>query len=181
MAKDGLHVAVKDAVMAYAGLPETKRTLIPGKNYDEELAEIEGRIHELEITDTDYVNKITALKAEYDRYGNMETEPDEWKIHLTGKTIGEVLASLDETGMRDWLRAHGWRFYALRNPEAKKRDLAAVPLVVAEGGESLLADIAQATGLTADQVMTISWVPILAVARERGLPMDPAELVKLSG
>ena len=97
-----------------------------------------------------------------------------YERRLTGKTIKQFWESQDDAGKRDYLlnELH-WKVYA-------EKDDSGQVVVTFEGGESLLSDIAQAVGLTADQVQAIDWVPVLANARERGLPMDPDELVKLA-
>ena len=123
--------------------------------------------------------KLAKLKGLSDQQqalqeADKETDKGRHAIRLTGKTIGEHWTSLDDAGKRAWALELGWKAYA-QLPEGTD-----VPNVLIEGESSILADIATLTGYTADQIMAIDWVPILAMAREGGLPLDPDELVKLA-
>jgi hypothetical protein len=95
-------------------------------------------------------------------------------IRLTGKTIGQHWDSLDDAEKRAWLLDLGWKAYALL-PEGVD-----VPAVVIESENSIFDDLATLYGLTIVEIMALDWLPILAAARQRGLPMDPDELVRLA-
>jgi site-specific DNA recombinase len=168
-----------DAIMSYRDLPHTEHVYMRGTDHSAEIGKITDEMHDLVDSgplDASKLARLKELSDEQQRLQDADKEADQGKhvIRLTGKTIGQHWDSLDDAGKRAWLLDLGWKVYA-QLPEG-----ADVPVVVIEGEGSILNDLATLTGLTADQINAINWVAILAMARERGLPMDPAEIQRLT-
>jgi DNA invertase Pin-like site-specific DNA recombinase len=171
--------AFSDAVMQYRDLPHTEHVYRRGADHSAEIGKITDEMHDLVDSGPLDGAKLARLKELSDQQqrlqdGDKEADKGRHVIRLTGKTVGEHWASLDDAGKRAWALELGWKAYA-QLPEGED-----VPTFGIEGESSIFDDIAILTGLTADQIMAIRWVPILAALRERGLPTDPAEIERLA-
>jgi hypothetical protein len=92
------------------------RVMVPGHGYDDEIAEIEAEIRALDLDDPDYLEKVTALRAERARLQGLPAVADEVMEQPTGTTIGQHWATLDTPGRRAWLLAGQVKVMAYRPP-----------------------------------------------------------------
>ena len=103
-----IHLSVLDSLVgdsiAADDNPILKWTLIPGKNYDDDLDQIDNKRKALSFTDPDYQAKYDALVAEYMRVKDLDTTPDDWDDMPTGETYGGKWTAADFTGKRDMLK-----------------------------------------------------------------------------
>jgi len=183
VSRDDVDRQVSDAVMAYGRLPHVKHVFIRRTDHANRIADIEQEIRELNLDDPESEVKFAELRAERNRVRDLPAEKDTHKLILDRRTVGEHWQSLDVAGRRAWLMELSWRVWARKDPEPVNYGelrRTAPALVVIEDDGSLARSAAIATGLTVEQVVAIDWIPILAMARQRGLPMDPDELVRLA-
>lgn len=92
------------------------RVVVPGHGFDDEIAEIEAEIRALDLDDPDYLEKVSALRAERARLQGLPALPSEVMEHPTGTTIDQHWATLDTTGRRAWLLAEQVKVLAYRPP-----------------------------------------------------------------
>jgi hypothetical protein len=171
--------AVSDQIAPYRGLPHTEHTYMRGADHSTDIGKITDEMHDLVDSgplDASKLARLKELSNEQQRLQDADKEADQGRhvIRLTGKTIGQHWGSLDDAGKRAWLLDLGWKAYALLPQGAD------VPAVVIEGENSIFDDLATLYGLTIVEIMALDWLPILAAARQRGLPMDMAELERLA-
>ena len=94
--------------------------LIPGENYDVDIADVMQQLEDLPklgLPDTKEDTERKRLRAERDRLEdlNKRARPDEWKEEPTGKSIGEHFMSLDFDGRRNMMLDEV-KFYAEKRP-----------------------------------------------------------------
>lgn len=103
--------AVDDAVsrvMAANPQPVMKLTLIPGKDYSDELDAIEAQVRALRLGQDDYAERYAALTAEWQRLHALDITPDEWRMLPTSQTWGQLWSALDASERGRWLARQGF-------------------------------------------------------------------------
>ena len=95
-----------------AKLPVFERVTISGEDYASEIAEIEDRIHDLDLDDPDFDAKQAALGSERRTLKGLPVDVTRVEERATGQTVGEVWESLDHAGQRRYLLACDFRVYA---------------------------------------------------------------------
>ena len=98
--------------MAKSTRPVMKLTLVPGKNYDDELDAIKAQIRALDVDDPEYDERHAALMAERARIKGLDTTPDRWENRPSGQTWGGIWASIPVAGRGPWLADNGFRVTA---------------------------------------------------------------------
>jgi DNA invertase Pin-like site-specific DNA recombinase len=101
--------AIVDENMSCDPNPVMKLTLIPGKNYDDEIDLVRAQIKTLasDPDADDYEDKHAELMTELKRLKALDTTPDEWREEPTGETNGDKWTSADFAGKREILKE--WR------------------------------------------------------------------------
>ena len=69
---------------------------VSGNNHAEDIAEIESDIYDLDFDAPDYSQRHATLLSERARLRSLPTEPAQVIEHPTGRTVGDVWASLDD-------------------------------------------------------------------------------------
>jgi site-specific DNA recombinase len=77
--------------------------VIPGHGHEDEIADIDRDIRELDLDDPKYLDNWTVLRAERTRLKNLPTAPAEVRQKPTGMTIRQYWATLDTPGRRAYL------------------------------------------------------------------------------
>jgi hypothetical protein len=93
-----------------------ERTVVPGHGHEDEIAEVEADIRDLDLDDPDYLSKQSALMAERKRLKELPATPSKVMERPTGVTIGQHWATLDTAGRRAWLLAGKVRVMAYKPP-----------------------------------------------------------------
>ncbi len=75
-------------------------TLVPGRNYDDELDMIKARIKALDPDSDDYDDDHAELMAERKRLRDLDATPDEWREEPTGETYGGKWAEAESDTAR---------------------------------------------------------------------------------
>jgi len=106
----------KIAARRFWVLKETERTLIPGTNYEAELAEVDYELQHLsrDLPAADYIAEVTRLMAERDRLSARPSVPDRWEVTETGRTYDQLWEALDPAERGPWLVRQGFRVTATR-------------------------------------------------------------------
>lgn len=97
-----------DREMSGNPTPVMKMTLIPGRNYDDDIDAIRAAIRALDIDDADYDQKHAALLAERSRLRDLDVTPDVWEPRPTGDTWGSLWDALQPADRPGWLLAKGF-------------------------------------------------------------------------
>ncbi len=97
-----------------AGLPMIETVVIPGHGHDDEIAEIERDIRELDMDIPDYLDRVTTLRAERSRLKGLPAEDDQVIERETGETLLDRWATLDQVGKREFLMSLGIKVHASR-------------------------------------------------------------------
>src|SRR5262249_25550891 len=166
---DPVHEAIDDAVMTFGDWPNVVTEWKPAPDVKAELEDIDSQLRGLDYDQPGWRETQDRLIAQREELKSREAKAGELRRYLDGRTVADVY----EADKRAWLLEHGWTFTVQTAGRGQP------PSVIAHGGESLVSVIADATGLTADEVMAVQWIPILAALRERGLPTDEAEIQQL--
>ena len=103
----------EDGTFARTEIVET--ITVPGDDHAEEIAEIEADIRDLDFDSPDYAELHATLLAERARLRSMPSEPAQVIERPTGRTVGDVWASLDDRQRRRFLLAAGMRVHCLSN------------------------------------------------------------------
>lgn len=84
-------------------------TLIPGKNYEDELDLNKAQIKALteDVDAPDYAERNAVLMAERQRLQTLDTTPDKWLPMPTGETYADKWTAADDAGKREMLKE--WR------------------------------------------------------------------------
>ena len=86
-----------------------ERVTVNGDGHDEEIAEIESQLRELDFDAPDYDRRHSALMKERKRLQSLPKEPTFVQERLTGKTVADVWGDLDDDGRRAYMAATGIR------------------------------------------------------------------------
>lgn len=97
--------ALVDRLMSSNPRPIMAPTLIPGRNYDDELDANMAEIRALDLDDDDYAGRHAALMAERARLKDLDTTPDKWVLRPTGQTWGSIWGDLRMTDRAAWLES----------------------------------------------------------------------------
>jgi hypothetical protein len=95
-----LHAELEEDLAQYFPYANLERKLIPGSSHDDEIAEIESQIHQLDLDSDDYDAELARLRGERARLKELPSEPDKVEWVPDGRTFGEVWRSLDTAGRR---------------------------------------------------------------------------------
>jgi DNA invertase Pin-like site-specific DNA recombinase len=95
--------ALVDRIITSNPRPIMAPTLIPGRNYDDELDANMAEIRALDLDDDDYAGRHAALMAERARLKDLDTTPDKWELRPTGQTWGSIWGDLRMTDRAAWL------------------------------------------------------------------------------
>jgi hypothetical protein len=87
---------------------------IPGHGYQDEIAEVEADIQDLDMDDPAYPARHAELYAERARLKALPAEPDRIMERVTGLTVAEHWATLDAGGRRAFLLASKARIVAVK-------------------------------------------------------------------
>jgi len=165
-----VYEAADEAVMAIGHWPNVVTEWKAALDVTAELDRIEAELRGLDYDELDWRETQDRLIAERDELKQSEVKAGELRLYLDGRTVADVYRA----DKRAWLLEHGWTFTVQATGRGQR------PAVMVHGRESLTETIAKATGLTADQVMAVQWIPILAALQERGLPTDQAEIRRIA-
>lgn len=77
--------------------------IIPGYNHENEIAEVERDIRELDMDDPAYLDKVATLRAKRAELKALPSEPDRITECPSGITVAEYWRSLDDRGKRDYM------------------------------------------------------------------------------
>ncbi len=111
---------MNEAVMAYGWAPHMERVFVPGlASHDDDIAEIEAEIRELDLDAPDYLTTHAELLTERARLKALPAEPDRYEVRATGKTVEQFWASQDTASKRAWLLGHGWRMFAHKDDDGE--------------------------------------------------------------
>lgn len=77
--------------------------IIPGHGYEDEIADVEAKLKELDFDDPAFADKQAALLAERKHWKNLPTAPAETLERPTGILVKDHWRSLDEQGKRAYL------------------------------------------------------------------------------
>jgi site-specific DNA recombinase len=113
-----LDARMTDDVVGTQGVVEV--AVIPGHNHDDEIAQAETEIHELDLDAGDYDAQLTALRAERARLKALPSVPDSVIARATGQTVAQHWRSLDAAGRREYLLTSGARVDAVRLPPGER-------------------------------------------------------------
>ena len=91
----------------FGGTEIVEVVTINGDGHESEIAEIAAEIRDLDLDDPKYLDKQAKLLAERKRLQEMPATPTEVREVPTGKTVGDVWASLDHAARRRYLLATG--------------------------------------------------------------------------
>ncbi len=94
-----------DAQGAFAGLEISERVMIPGDDHTLEIAEVTDKLRSLDCDDPQFATKQAGLLAERDRLKELPATPATFQDQATGKTIGQLWATLDHAAKRRFLLA----------------------------------------------------------------------------
>jgi hypothetical protein len=97
-----------NAIMSANVTPIFKLTLVPGRNYDDELDLNQAQIRALDSDADDYDERHAALRAERARLRALDTIPDRWEERPTGETWGSLWEALRASQRGRWLRDQGF-------------------------------------------------------------------------
>lgn len=89
-------------------------TVIPGHNWENELAQVKAEIKQLaseDLTDSEYDAKLAELRAKRDDYMNRESVDDDIKRTDTGITFGARWSKLGEEGKRAFMATEKVKVY----------------------------------------------------------------------
>ena len=95
----------EDGPFARTEIVET--VVVNGADHSAELAEIDADLRALDFDEPDWERKQKALITERNRLKALPAEPSRVEEHPTGKTVGEVWASLSDVAKRKYLIAAG--------------------------------------------------------------------------
>jgi hypothetical protein len=93
----------------FSNLIVFEQVVIEGSDHADEIADVEGRLHDLDFDAADYIQRHAQLLAERKRLQGLPVEPTRVEERPTGKTVADVWASLDHAGQRRYLLATGMR------------------------------------------------------------------------
>jgi site-specific DNA recombinase len=96
-----------------------EKVTIPGRGHEDEIAEVERDIRELDLDDPGYLDKLAALRSERARLKALPATADQVIERETGQTVAEYWAGLDGPGKRAFLLAS-------KAKVAAERDLAMI-------------------------------------------------------
>jgi site-specific DNA recombinase len=80
-----------------------EKIVIPGYGHEDEIADIDQDIRELDLDDPEYLNKWAALRAERERLRSLPATPAEVTMKPTGQTIRQYWATLGNAARRAYL------------------------------------------------------------------------------
>ena len=101
----------QDGPFAHTEIIET--ITVPGNDYADEIAEIDATIREIDPDAPDYDDQHARLRAERSRLLSLPSEKATATEHPTGRTVGDVWASLDDAQRRRFLLATNTQVYCL--------------------------------------------------------------------
>jgi Recombinase zinc beta ribbon domain len=136
-----IDAAVNDAVMTNGHLPHMVTTITPGDDHSDEIAQVRLDIRELDPEGADFLELLTAMRAELARLRALPSSPAKVTRAPSGRTVGDVWMALNTADRRQWLIDRRWKIEASKGAEG-------VPLVTIEAGE-YLAEISSLRNLTA--------------------------------
>lgn len=128
---EALDAAVDDFFVSL-NMPIMERAVVPGRDYWEEIEEIEQQISDLALQDLDddvFDARMAKLRAERRRLKGLKPEPDRIELVPAGESYAERWARLGPADRGNWLRASNIRVHA-------SRDLARVMKLLAESGRT---------------------------------------------
>jgi DNA invertase Pin-like site-specific DNA recombinase len=106
---------------AFGGLEIIERVTVPGSNHDDEIADVEADIRDLDLDAADYDSQLSALRAERKRLKELPAEPAKVMERRTGVRLRDHWASLETTqARRAWLLAGKIRAEALSELRNRK-------------------------------------------------------------
>jgi hypothetical protein len=112
-----LEAAVDDYI-AQLNLPIMKQAIVPGRDYHDEIDEIEQKIVDLSLEDLDDDTadaRLHELRAERRRLRALEPEPDHVELLTLDETYAERWTRLNSTKRGSWLRQSNVRVHASRD------------------------------------------------------------------
>jgi site-specific DNA recombinase len=80
-----------------------EKTVIPGHDHADEVAEVDRDIRELDLDSDDYLDRWAALRAERTRLKELPATPAEVKVRPTGLTVRQHWAALGNAARRAFL------------------------------------------------------------------------------
>lgn len=92
---------------AFGDVEIVETLVVPGHGYEDQIAEVEAKIKELDFDDPAFVDKQAALLAERKHWKGLPTVPAETLERPTGILVKNHWRSLDEQGKRLYLLAAG--------------------------------------------------------------------------
>ncbi|CAM5535258.1 integrase [Streptomyces spiroverticillatus] len=125
MTADDLETILEETLLSEVGdLEVTRRTLIPGEDHTEELAQCRDAIQRLtdekdaaaDWDDEDeavYLSRMGKLRERRKRLAALPQREASWAVEGTGETCRELWARLDWSGRRQWLVESGTKLYAV--------------------------------------------------------------------
>jgi len=88
----------------YGHHPVYELVTVPGDGREDEIAELERDIRELDLDDPDYDRKLSQLRTERSRLKTLPAAPGRTEKRATGRTMRQEWAELDsDAERRDWL------------------------------------------------------------------------------
>jgi DNA invertase Pin-like site-specific DNA recombinase len=110
---DALHgwVNLQMTSPGIGNLPVIEVDVVPGRNYEDDVEEVEDRLRDLDFDDPDFAMKQANLLAERKRLLNMDVEPPRIEEHRTGETVAQRWLRLTEAERRDYLLRAGAKIY----------------------------------------------------------------------
>jgi site-specific DNA recombinase len=95
---------------------------IPGNDHADEIAENSQEIRELDPDAQNYDEQLTRLRAERARLQSLPSEPAQVTEQPTGKTVGDLWASLDDQERRRFLLAAGMKVHCMSNKTLRAQE-----------------------------------------------------------
>lgn len=117
VACEALDAAVDDFI-AQLNQPIMKQAVVPGRDYRDEIDDIERQITDLALLDLDeedFLARMTELRTERKRLKSLEPEPDRIDLVPVGETYAGRWARLSGTDRGDWLRSSDVKVHASRD------------------------------------------------------------------
>jgi site-specific DNA recombinase len=107
---------------AFADVEIVETVPVPGNDHSEEIAEIDRDIRDLNPGAADFLEQIATLHAERARLLALPSEPAQVVKRPTGRTVGNVWASLNDAQRRRFMLSAGLKVYCLSNATLRARD-----------------------------------------------------------
>ncbi len=112
-----LDAAVDDFFVSL-NMPIMERAVVPGRDYWDEIEEIEQKISDLALQDLDeddFAARMAALRAERKRLKSLKPEPDRVELVPADETYAERWARLSPADRGIWLRTSNVKVHASRD------------------------------------------------------------------